>query len=171
MVISVTSTTPEVVTPELAPANDQFAAIQPAPETTRPTPAAAPARRLCCQRCNTRMLMGYDESQCLNCGYADYSFTNLTTPQEKRSIVSTATRFVLRYVGDFPTLGNTLTYVKLIRVRNRVVYAVKCPFCEKSMDQSSLSGKRPEVREQRYKCLDGHRVSLVPGRNGMLGWR
>ena len=147
-----------------------------APETAaetrqRPEPSAPTRARRYCLRCNTRLMMGYDEPQCLHCGYADYSYTRSTTPQEKRSIVSTATRFVLRYVGDFPTLGNTLTHVKLIRVRNRVVYAVNCPFCEKAMDQSSLSGKRPEVREQRYKCMEGHRVSLVPCKNGMLGWR
>ena len=126
---------------------------------------------LYCRRCHTRMVMGYDEPQCLSCGYADYSYTRETAARKKRSIVSTATRSVLRYVGDFPTLTETLTYVKLVRVRNRVVYAVSCPFCNAAMDQSSLSGKRPEVREQRYKCMLGHRVSLIPTRNGMLGWR
>jgi lysyl-tRNA synthetase class I len=69
-------------------------------------------------------------------------------------------------------LANTLIYVRLIRVRNRVVYAVNCPFCEKAMDQSSLSGTRHEPRELRYKCMDGHRVSLVPTRNGAsMGWK
>ena len=115
--------------------------------------------------------MGYDEPQCLRCGYADYSYTPAPRPASERSIISTATRFVVRYSGDFPTLTETLAYIRLIRVRNRVVYAVNCPFCDKAMDQSSLSGKRPEVREQRYKCMDGHRVSLVPGRNGMMGWK
>ena len=160
-------------------------AVIPAPEISTPAPIPEPGPAWApgpvvkptrtgsqyCGRCETRLIMGYDEPQCLSCGYADYSYTPEPRPASERSIVSTATRFVVRYSGDFPTLTETLAHVRLIRVRNRVVYAVNCPFCEKAMDQSFLSGKRPEVREQRYKCMDGHRVSLVPGRNGMLGWK
>ena len=148
----------------------------PVSEVARPTsnpaadPLPAPSGRRQCPRCDKRMTMGYDEPQCLNCGYADYTYTRMT-PRNGNNLFSTATRYVLRYTGDFPTLSERLAHVKLIRVRNRVLYAVECPFCDKAMDQSSLSGKRPEVREQRYKCMDGHRVSLVPGKNGMMGWR
>ena len=167
MVISVKS--PETITRGFPPASRPVTPVTEEISTERhvkPSPNG-----LDCARCGTRMLMGYDEPQCLNCGYADYSRTNTTTPQESKSIVSTATRFVLRYVGDFPSLGDTLMHVRLERLRNRVVYAVTCPFCENIMDESSLSGKRPEVREQRHKCIEGHRVSLVPGKNGMMGWR
>ena len=138
---------------------------------SEPVAGAVRSGILACPRCGARLMMGYDEPQCLQCGHVDYTYTFEATLRNERCIISTATRYVLRYVGEFPTLIDTLTHVKLVRLRNRVVYAVKCPFCDKSMDQSSLSGKRPEVREQRYKCLDGHRVSLVPFRNGMLGWR
>ena len=154
------------------------AIAQPAPtpngaeiRTSAPAVGASPTRPLLCRRCDTRLMKGYDEPQCPNCGYVDYSHTLKRTPSRDASIISTATRYVLRYVGDFPSLSDTLTHVKLIRVRNRVVYAVNCPFCERAMDQSSLSGKRPDAREQRYKCMDGHRVSLVPKTNGALGWK
>ena len=138
---------------------------------SRPEAPAPPGKSGYCPRCSSRLLMGYDEPQCLSCGFSDYSYSRPTTPNDRKDIISAATRYVLRYAGDFPALAETLTHVKTVRVRNRVVYAVTCPFCEKSMDQSSLSGKRPEVREQRYKCMDGHRVSLVPGKRGMMGWR
>ena len=124
-----------------------------------------------CVRCSSRMLMGYYEPQCLNCGYADYSYNSPAIPDSEKSIVSTATRFVVRYSGDSSAFGDTTAHVRVVRVRNRVVHVVRCPFCDKGMDQSSLSGKRPDVREQRYKCSDGHRVSLLPGRNGMLCWK
>ena len=158
---------------------DVFATSQPSEESEvviqpiSTTPAEVPKTNGVshCPRCDTRLLMGYDEPQCLNCGFADYERTLASTPRDRTNILSAATRYILRYVGDFPSLTESLAHVKLIRVRNRVVYAVNCPFCEKAMDQSSLSGKRPEVREQRYRCMDGHRVSLVPGKNGMLGWR
>ena len=122
-----------------------------------------------CLRCGARMMMGYDEPECLVCGFSDYTFTSVRT--RGNSVISAATRYILRYVGEFPTLTETLAHVRLKRLRNRVVYDVNCPFCDKTMDQSSLSGKRPEAREQRYKCSDGHRVSLIPRKNGMLGWR
>jgi len=131
-------------------------------------PAAKDGR---CPRCDTRLVKGYHELECLTCGFNDYSYPIEVEPAAKRSIVSTATRFVIRYMGEFPTLRETLAYARLIRVRNKVVYAVNCPFCTKAMDQSSLSGKRPEAREQRYKCMDGHRVSLVPAKDGMMGWK
>jgi hypothetical protein len=141
------------------------------PRRTAPVEAPRTNGDCYCPRCETRLMMGYDEPQCLNCGFANYDYTQESTPRNQINILSTATRYILRYVGDFPSLSESLAHVKLIRIRNRVIYAVACPFCDKSMDQSSLSGKRPEVREQRYRCMDGHRVSLVPGKNGMLGWR
>ena len=127
--------------------------------------------RKICPRCDAKLRINYTEPECLQCGYVDYAYTPTHHNGAKKSIISTATRDVLRYVGDFPTLANTLTYVKLRRVRNRVVYGVICPFCSRPMAQSSLSGKRREAREERYKCVDGHRVSLTPGENGALGWK
>ena len=154
------------VRPDVAPVSNGV--------TTRGAePVASPSttKRKHCLRCGTQLVMGYYEPECLNCGYADYTYTNGASSNRGKSILSAATRYVLCYVGGFSNLTSTLAHVKLIRVRNRVIYAVNCPFCNKSMEQSSLSGKRPDVREQRYKCMQGHRVSLVPGRNGALGWR
>ena len=122
-----------------------------------------------CGRCGTRLVMGYDEPECIACGWSDYSHTNETS--RSKSVISAATRYILRYVGDFPALAHTLAHVHLVRVRNRAIFAVACPFCKKEMEQSSLSGKRPDLREQRYKCVDGHRVSLVPLKGDLLGWR
>lgn len=128
-------------------------------------------REFICPRCDSQLRMNYDEPQCLQCGYVDYSYSPPIDPNKPKSILSAGTKYVLRYVGDFPTLTETLTYVQLRRVRNRVVFGVTCPFCNNQMDQSSLSGKRREVREERYKCMEGHRVSLTPARNGGLGWK
>ncbi len=125
-----------------------------------------------CQRCTSPLVMGYDEPQCLTCGYADYTHSRDIVPRWARtSIVSAATRYVVRYVGDAMNLADKLTHVRLVRHNNRAIFDVTCPFCEGSMEESSLSGKRPEAREQRFKCEVGHRVSLVPRKNGMLGWR
>lgn len=124
-----------------------------------------------CPRCNSQLQTSYDEPECLQCGYVDYTYTNPLSYTKKKSIISAGTEYILRYVGDSETLMNTLTYVKVVRVRNRLVYGVSCPFCGRPMVQSSLSGKRREVREERYKCTEGHRVSLTPGKNGSLGWK
>ncbi len=115
--------------------------------------------------------MNYDEPECLQCGYVDYHYTPPASANGHKSLIGAGTRFILRYVGEFPSLVETLTYVQLRRLRNRVVYGVTCPFCGGDMEQSSLSGKRREVREERFSCELGHRVSLTPGRNGDLGWK
>ena len=134
---------------------------------------ANPTRRgrMICPRCQAKLRINYDEPECLQCGYVDYAYVPAVPKQVKKSIISTGTQHILRYVGDFPSLTETLTHVQLQRLRNRVVYGVVCPFCGNSMDQSSLSGKRREVREERYKCIQGHRVSLMPGKDGSLGWK
>ena len=68
-------------------------------------------------------------------------------------------------------LAETLAYVQLRRLRNRVVFGVTCPLCDDDveMEQTSLSGKRKEIREERYRCPEGHRVSLIPRRDGSMG--
>ena len=124
-----------------------------------------------CPRCNSQLRVNYYEPECLQCGFVDYDYTPAFVIKKKKSIVSNGTHYVLRYVGDFPSLANTLTHVRLERLRNRVIYGVSCPFCNNEMIQSSLSGKRREVREERYKCEAGHRVSLTPNKNGSLGWK
>ena len=127
-------------------------------------------RSLVCPRCDSRLHRNYDEITCLQCGHVDYNFM-IHNAHHQKNMMSTATRFVLRYIGDFPQLTDRLTHVQLRRYRNRAIYAVTCPFCNAEMEQSSLSGKRREVREERYKCTDGHRISLMPGKNSELGWK
>ena len=134
-------------------------------------PAVVSDGRVLCPRCDTRLTFGYFEPQCPTCGYEDYHHLPPVDTNKKKSIVSSGSRFVLRYVGDFPALSETVAHVKIVRIRNRAVYSVRCPFCKTTMAQSSLSGKRRERREERYKCELGHRVSLTPGKNGMMGWK
>ena len=138
-----------------------------------PVQSAPRAPLTTCLKCGGQPLMkGYfDEPQCMICGWVDYHAVPDTTIRAKKSVVNSATRLVLRYVGDFSNLSSTLTQVQIVRLRNRAVYSVTCPFCTKTMERSSLSGKRPDVREERYKCIDGHKVSLIPKRNGALGWK
>lgn len=161
MVISVAKT-------PLAPANGAPAhgGVRQIPQES---PGPAGIYRMSCPRCSTKLRIGYFEPECLRCGYVDYKYRPRNPA--RKSLISSGTRYVLRYVGDFSGLADTLTHIRLKRVRNRVVYSVDCPFCGSSMDQTSLSGKRREVREERYKCAAGHRVSLTPGGNGGLGWK
>ena len=87
--------------------------------------------------------------------------------------MSSSTRYVFRYIGEAPLLAETLAHVQLRRLRNRIVFGVTCPFCddEVEMEQSSLSGKRKEIREERFQCHLGHRVSLIPRKDGSMGWK
>ena len=124
-----------------------------------------------CPKCSARLTINFDESECLSCGFVDYEYFSPRTIQERNSIISTGTRYVLRYIGEFPALTEVVTHVKVYRVRNRAVFGVRCPFCGSGMSQSSLSGKRREIREERYKCTAGHRVSLCPNLEGVLGWK
>lgn len=142
--------------------------VSSAPSTSTRTQA----QHAVCPRCEASLVSNYYEPQCLQCGYVDYSYTP-PTQIGRRNLMSAATRYVFRYVGDAPKLAETLAHVQLRRLRNRVVFGVTCPLCdhEVEMEQTSLSGKRKEIREERYRCPDGHRVSLIPRRDGSMGWK
>lgn len=123
-----------------------------------------------CPRCEASLIMTYNEPECIQCGFVDYKYVP-PTPISAKNAMSSATRHIFRYMGDSPNLKETLVDAQLRRIRNRVVYDVTCPFCRSQMDQSSLSGKRREIREERYKCTQGHRVSLIPRKSGHMGWK
>ena len=130
-------------------------------------------RHSACPRCEAFLVSSYYEPQCLQCGYVDYSYTP-PTRIGKKNLISSSTRYVFRYIGEAPLLSETLAHVQLRRLRNRIVFGVTCPFCETpdvEMEQASLSGKRKEIREERYRCSDGHRVSLIPRKDGSMGWK
>ena len=122
-----------------------------------------------CPRCDSQLRITYHEPECLPCGYVDYEYQVKTNGT--KSLISSGTRYILRYMGEFSDLSDTLAHVQVQRERNRVVFRVDCPFCDDPMTQTSLSGKRREAREERYKCIQGHRVSLTPCKNGSFGWK
>ncbi len=141
-------------------------AVEVAPPPHKVVP---PAQNMICPRCEAQLRINFDEPQCLQCGYVDYGYV---PPQKKeRKDPFNGNRHILRYTGEFKNLKDTLTHVELRRFRNRAIYLVCCPFCNKEMTQTSLSGKRREVREERYKCAQDHRISLTPSKNGSLGWK
>ena len=92
-----------------------------------PVPSAVDGGRTHCPRCDTHLSIGYDESVCMVCGYVNHDYVPPSVLNRKQSMISSGTRFVLRYVGDFPSLAEILTHVKLKRLRNRIVYGVSCP--------------------------------------------
>lgn len=140
--------------------------VAPSPDEKKPN------NKIHCPKCSTKLTISFEEAECISCGFVDYEYSApAKVVQEKKNIISNGTRYVLRYIGEFPALMEVLTHVKVYRVRNRAVFGVRCPFCGSGMSQSSLSGKRREIREERYKCTAGHRVSLCPSTEGILGWK
>lgn len=142
--------------------------VTPAPKLD---PKSHRKRQRFCPRCSASMVITYEDPQCLICGYADYTYTPPAAEIVKNNVMSRSTQRVFRYMGPSENLSETLIHARLHRVRNRVAFAVTCPFCEAQMEESSLSGKRRERREQRYRCPKEHRVSLIPKRGGGMGWK
>ena len=60
-----------------------------------------------CPRCDSDLVISYHEPECLLCGFVDYAYTPVKRFGAK-SVVSDGARFILRYVGDFPSLSETL---------------------------------------------------------------
>ena len=90
------------------------------PRTQSPSGSGiVPSSTAACPRCYAGLLKTYDEPQCFQCGYIDYEYT--APKASERSLLSSATRFVLRYKGAFNRLEDTLTDIELKRVSNRTV--------------------------------------------------
>lgn len=142
------------------------ATIQSAPQAPPQVETRPPAG--ICGRCGARMLMGYDEPQCLLCGNTDYSNTREFS-SNRQNLLSRATLHVVRYAGNSPTLTETSIHSEVVRRGNRARHDFPCPFCSQEMEEVSLSGKRPDAKEQRFKCGYDHRVSIRE-RNGMYVW-
>ena len=77
---------------------------------------------------------------------------------------------VIRYGGDFPALTETSIYIEVARRSTRAGFDIPCPFCSQAMEEVSLSGKRREGKERRFKCADDHRVLVRESSNGMYVW-
>jgi hypothetical protein len=133
--------------------------------------SASESNRLICPRCESQLRINYDEPQCIQCGYVDYSYSRPQAAGRKKALLSSGRRYVLRYVGDSPVLSEQLIHVQLHRVRNRVLFEVDCPFCHQSMMRTSLSGRLRANHEERYRCNEGHMLSIVPVKKGWLGWK
>ena len=88
-----------------------------------------------CPRCGGKLRTLYFEPSCVQCGFANYAHTPEASVTVRKSLFTAGTRQVLRYVGDSPSLADTLTHIRLERVRNRAVYGVECPFCQGPMAQ------------------------------------
>lgn len=132
----------------------------------------APVRsRNKCPRCSGFIHWGYEEPGCLQCGYVDYFSPPQRTTSKSTSILNKGTEYILRYKGDSECLAEILTIVKVVRIKNRVTFALNCPFCGVRMEQASMSGHRKEIKEERFKCPTGHRVSLIPSEEGVVGWK
>ena len=141
-------------------------------ETFAQAPAQQEANtRMECPRCEAPLRITYEEPECLQCGYVDYRYTAPAAGAGKKSLISSATRYVIRYIGTFPALTDLSAHVHVEQVRNFVLHGVKCPFCNKQMIRSSVKGNRDGVRKGFYRCDEGHRVSLITDKDGSLGWK
>ena len=149
----------------------------PAPPSPSSSPAPAPANLpRACPRCYwTPLLTNFDEIKCVQCGYVEYlTRVELTAAEsnadESIDIASEtfrATTYAVRYAGAFEAQKSKVVYVTAYAEPNMkkrdAQLRVKCPFCESgaAMSPASLSGKRRRQNEARFRCEDGHRLSLV----------
>lgn len=128
-----------------------------------------------CPHCDGALQVNYDELKCL-CGYRD---PYRTVSRHSASTFGFGGReIVLRYGGDCPALRE-LTLKMIVqrgeispeRTSTRLIQIPYCPWCGEPMAQCSLSGKRREILEERFRCELGHRISVTVDRRGKLVWR
>ena len=155
-----------LVRPPVTHEKDTFAQVPGKPEAIAPTRS-----RMECPRCEAPLWINHEEPECLQCGYVDYRYTAPAVGADKKNIMSSATRYDIRYTGTVPALTDLTARVHVERVRNFVVHGVKCPYCDKQMIRSSVSGNREGVQKGRYRCDEGHRVLVTPDKDGGLGWK
>ena len=149
--------------------------LAPVPAPVHDSPAVLPLRA--CPRCgSSALLTNYDETTCVNCGYVEYLAPPdmdiaADDPAAMRGPAFRATTYVARYGGPFSEQKHRLVYVTTYAYpdmkKHDAQLRVKCPWDSLEMERSSLSGKRKRHNETRFRCPDGHRLSLLlhPGDN------
>lgn len=138
------------------------------------------SQTLACPRCYGQLVVINDERKCRQCGWIDYSYMS-ERESGKKTLVSSGTSYHVRYIGDSPNLRHTILFMKVVRVGNGVAHKIQCPFCLSAFDKVewmtiiSFSRKRIEEtkgRQERYKCMEGHRIFLTSSKDGCnYGWR
>lgn len=126
-----------------------------------------------CPKCSNTMRNAYadQEPECWMCGYVDYSF--VPRVERTKSILATGTKYLVRYIGGFPKMKERLVEIQAVRGTGvaKIRHNTTCPFCGMNMEAVALSIKRKQISEDRYICPDGHRISLLQGQNGDIGWK
>lgn len=126
-----------------------------------------------CPKCCGQLRSNYSdqEPECWVCGYVDYSFVPKT--KVSKSLISTGTRFLVRYVGHFPAMRGRLVHIRAVRGSGvaKIGHDATCPFCGKIMEAAALSIKRKHMSEDRFICSQGHRISLLQTQDGDIGWK
>lgn len=130
-----------------------------------------------CPKCGGPLYAEYytKESSCILCGFVDYTTVIMEEPafpkaSPSANLMTKATIQIWRYKGDAPSLKDVTVTTRIAKAAItakghrsvRVNVIPTCPFdCGLDMEQASLSGKRKNVQEVRYRCASNHRVSLV----------
>lgn len=143
-------------------------------QATKTRTEAQGVSRRDCPRCGAQLRQSYPdtEPECITCGYVEYGFEPRRRQNAQR--LFSATAFRVRYVGKFPEMKEqlcTLSSRRRATHTGSMVYDVSCPWCGTLMSEGSLSGKRIDKQEHRYKCSQGHRVSLIITGRGVTGWK
>lgn len=123
-----------------------------------------------CPRCRAPLwVTAYGEPECMLCGYVNYHYVVPTNGAV--SLLSTATIFVVRYIGDVPALADIQTQMKCHRVKNSLRYAVNCPWCHETMRLLPPAGERKDRSKTRHECSLRHRITFRSPDSGLgLGW-
>ena len=73
------------------------------PASNAPSDDHSPRNHRVCPRCQTSLIITYHEPECLQCGFVGLHLHPPTPINKGKSLMSSATRFVFRYIGDSPT--------------------------------------------------------------------
>ena len=129
-----------------------------------------------CDRCETGVMAAQgDDLVCLSCGYRLYDAA-INAPSVKGGLPGNV--HILRYLGKYEEMGNKTLIVEVSAVENRARAQVTplCPFCAAPMADIGVANTRTGKGQgglwnrkdvQRYRCADGHRISIAAG---MAGW-
>lgn len=130
--------------------------------------AASDSTPMICAKCGNARLSFTDRGEsrefaCAICGWTAYE--DLPRPVRVFAVR-------VRYAGLYPEMRGRVVDVAY-RKRSgfgatKLLEIPSCPFCGKDMTQQSMSGKRKNWSERRFRCASQHFISLF-GRRGGAG--
>jgi hypothetical protein len=122
-----------------------------------------------CPRCGSCLYIIYDEPNCFQCGYVDYSYVPPQTPKKKKGTKGRKPLAIPRIESGVKELDTLEAEMEIVGGRQYMY----CPFCRRVLRPVSKTKRQYKEFPDflKYQCITPHTIFFKSTPNGEFdGW-